>query len=360
MFSELALTLFLNNYSPALLKASYYVSQSIYPFTLLALLIAIRKRGIKSGIYCASAIALVYALNFGLKLIFDMPRPESNGIHLIEKKYDASFPSGHAAGSFSAAAISGYNIMYIWAALIAISRLVLGVHFLRDIVAGALLGTVISRLAIKYERQITYAFFGSEHAFEARRKLVHGIFGGAIAAFVYFAPKEFAAAALFISAAAAFAVSRALKGGIRLPVIDAVVSAFERKKDIENFPLKGTLFFLLGASASAAIYDTKIAAASIVILALGDCLSTLVGRPFGKTKYPHNIKKSAEGSLAGLVAAFAGAVVFVPAPIAATGALAGMIIESFNITLFGAEVDDNLSIPIICGAVMTAAISAAI
>jgi undecaprenyl-diphosphatase len=60
-----------------------------------------------------------------------------------------SFPSGHALNAFALAAVVGPAFPAAWpvvgflAASIAASRVVLGVHFLSDVLAGAVLGTVI-------------------------------------------------------------------------------------------------------------------------------------------------------------------------------------------------------------------------
>lgn len=60
-----------------------------------------------------------------------------------------SFPSGHAAGSFAFAAFVAVRAprwaapALVWAALVAWSRCVLGVHYPTDVLAGALLGTAV-------------------------------------------------------------------------------------------------------------------------------------------------------------------------------------------------------------------------
>ncbi|NCB52989.1 MAG: phosphatase PAP2 family protein [Clostridia bacterium] len=61
-----------------------------------------------------------------------------------------SFPSGHASSSFASAYALGKSrggkwwLLYIPAALIALSRVYVGVHYLSDIAGGALVGTAVS------------------------------------------------------------------------------------------------------------------------------------------------------------------------------------------------------------------------
>ena len=71
-----------------------------------------------------------------------------------------SFPSGHASSSFAAAYVLAKEFGrkgawgYLPASLIAISRIYVGVHYLTDILGGAILGTgsaiVLYHLAAKY------------------------------------------------------------------------------------------------------------------------------------------------------------------------------------------------------------------
>ncbi|MBN2565943.1 MAG: phosphatase PAP2 family protein, partial [Candidatus Eisenbacteria bacterium] len=65
-----------------------------------------------------------------------------------------SFPSAHASNSFAMATVAswGYRrlavLFYIVAALVAYSRIYVGLHYPLDSLAGALLGVLVGRLSI--------------------------------------------------------------------------------------------------------------------------------------------------------------------------------------------------------------------
>jgi membrane-associated phospholipid phosphatase len=91
-------------------------------------------------------------LNQGLKLVFAKPRPQLWTPLIVEHSY--SFPSGHALGSsvvygFLAVLLADhypryragiYSIAVLIVGLIGLSRLVLGVHYPTDIMAGYAVG----------------------------------------------------------------------------------------------------------------------------------------------------------------------------------------------------------------------------
>ncbi|MBU4299894.1 MAG: phosphatase PAP2 family protein [Nanoarchaeota archaeon] len=352
MLLELPLTLYLNGYSPALLKAAYYVSESIYLMLFVSVLLALKNGGLKKGIYTTASLGIIFVVSTALKMIFNISRPNNDALVFIDKETDASFPSTHSSTSFGAAAISAKNIMYLWAAFIAVSRMVLGVHYLSDILAGAFIGYAIGNAARIYEKIIFNTFFSKEHIFETRRKLVHGLLGVPVSLFVFFAPRPFALYFSITLIIFLLLLSAMIRSGIYVPLLSEILAIFERKKDMQEFPLKGTIYFLIGSFATMLLFEKTIASAAIIILALGDCFSTLVGKPFGMTKHTHNGKKSVEGSFAGFVAAFIGALFLVSPKVALIGAFAGMFVESLDLKIFGIPVDDNFSVPIIAGAVM--------
>jgi membrane-associated phospholipid phosphatase len=62
-----------------------------------------------------------------------------------------SFPSGHAARAFLIATIAAglgpawlALLLWVWAPVVALARVAMGVHYLSDIVAGALFGIVVA------------------------------------------------------------------------------------------------------------------------------------------------------------------------------------------------------------------------
>lgn len=98
------------------------------------------------------AVAAAYAGNTAIKLVVRRHRPQLPGLPpLISTPTQLSFPSAHASSSFAAArgfapllGPHGKTYIYPAAALMAASRVYLGVHYPSDILAGALLGTLIA------------------------------------------------------------------------------------------------------------------------------------------------------------------------------------------------------------------------
>ena len=99
-----------------------------------------------------ATVAGSYVFNTALKFAVRRPRPQLRDLPpLTSTPTQLSFPSAHATTSFAAARV--YSAagapalpLYVLAGGLAASRLYLGVHYPSDILAGAVLGTVIGSL----------------------------------------------------------------------------------------------------------------------------------------------------------------------------------------------------------------------
>ncbi|MEX0740455.1 MAG: phosphatase PAP2 family protein [Pseudohongiella sp.] len=73
---------------------------------------------------------------------------------VLKPSDEFSFPSGHTTAAFMIAGITsicfpGVSLVaYTWAALIGLSRVMLRVHFISDVLAGMLLGSLIAYLSL--------------------------------------------------------------------------------------------------------------------------------------------------------------------------------------------------------------------
>lgn len=98
------------------------------------------------GVYLVVATAGAWLLDNALKDLFDRARPSFD--EPLARSSGASFPSGHAmtaAGAYGAVALVWRRPWVVAACValivvIALTRVALGVHWLSDVVVGALLG----------------------------------------------------------------------------------------------------------------------------------------------------------------------------------------------------------------------------
>ena len=185
--------------------------------------------------------------------------------------------------------------------------------------------------------------------FEWNRQLFHIFLGIAIVALLLydFIDKKIILIIIIIGIILSY-----LSKTIRIPIIYDLLQKFERKEDIERFSGKGIIFYFIGAYAALLLFPKDIAMACIMVLALGDAVSHLYGLHYGKIKHPLSSEKFLEGTIAGFIAGFIGAFVFLPWWEAVLASLVAMIIEAVEIKIGTQQVDDNLIVPIVAGAVV--------
>lgn len=127
-------------------------------YVIAALLLLISQRYEMAGILTA-ALAVERLCYFVLKSHFRRNRPPQAipGFQSVVQPSDQfSFPSGHTSAAFLAATLAsawlpefGW-ILYFWAGSVGMSRVLLGVHFPTDTLAGAILGHAMALLALGF------------------------------------------------------------------------------------------------------------------------------------------------------------------------------------------------------------------
>ena len=122
----------------------------------------------------------------------------------------------------------------------------------------------------------------------------------------------------------------------------------------EAHTLTGATYVTLAALLTIVLFEEKpIAITALLFLSVSDALASLVGIRFGRARF---FGKSLAGSTAFFVSAGAIGLFMLSATplIALAGALVGTVVEALPLKIGGYRLDDNLSIPLIAGAAMTA------
>lgn len=91
-----------------------------------------------------------------IKFLVRRERPAGEWGGIYRNTDPHSFPSGHAARAFLIAILASAlappwlaAVLWIWAPLVALARVSMGVHYLSDIIAGALLGIIVGVIGLQ-------------------------------------------------------------------------------------------------------------------------------------------------------------------------------------------------------------------
>ncbi|MGZ4942329.1 MAG: phosphatase PAP2 family protein [Halobacteriota archaeon] len=162
---EYTLTHFIRglNDNPALNTLLTWVSFTADTLFMVLMIAALYLGGYrKEALVFAVVFLVTNVVTLGLKYLIARPRPSDLG---IVPEAEPSFPSGHTSNAFSfATTLSYYHgkvapFLFAWALLVAFSRVLLGLHYVTDLLGGAAVGIVVSliitRIAAKYDVQVS-------------------------------------------------------------------------------------------------------------------------------------------------------------------------------------------------------------
>ena len=116
--------------------------------------------------------------------------------------------------------------------------------------------------------------------------------------------------------------------------------------------LSGSPTYIVGVGTAVFLFDLPVAVASVLFLAFGDVAATVAGEAWGRTRF---LGKSLEGSAAFVVAGTGAGLLphlfgrGLSIPVLFAGAVTAAVVE----VLTPKRLNDNLTIPLISGAVMT-------
>ena len=103
-----------------------------------------------------AGIVLLAVIVMSIKFTVRRRRPEGEWGGIYRNTDPHSFPSGHAARSFLIAALGlGLGpawlaiLLCIWAPLVSLARVSMGVHYVSDIVAGTVLGFILGLIGFQ-------------------------------------------------------------------------------------------------------------------------------------------------------------------------------------------------------------------
>lgn len=178
---------------------------------------------------------------------------------------------------------------------------------------------------------------------EIKRQSLHLLFGMALVILYYF--EHISARDVFFMLIAGILVFFINKNK-KIKYLEFFIKHFERADN--NHEGLGVLTYMLGAFLTMLIFGSNknLVCASLVVLAIGDSVSPIVGIHLGKIKFKYSEKKI-EGIIAGIIASSVIASLFITWYIAFIAASVAMIFEAFDYS-----VDDNISIPLISASVI--------
>ncbi|AKB24024.1 Undecaprenyl-diphosphatase [Methanosarcina sp. MTP4] len=138
-----------------------FISLRFDYFLFLILAALFYFRGRNEALFYLSLLLVSWNLALALKPIFAVPRPED--IRFVTCTTGYSMPSGHTLMAFASAVFlhprAGKLKLPVWifAVLVSLSRIFIGVHYPSDVLVGALIGCLLGLLWLYVEKKLVNA-----------------------------------------------------------------------------------------------------------------------------------------------------------------------------------------------------------
>jgi hypothetical protein len=119
---------------------------------------ALDRRRRRQWLTAAGGVVTAHAVSIAVKRVVRRPRPDDPRVRvLVGTPSQLSFPSSHAASTTAAAVLYGGLTGTPAAAGVVppmlVSRVILGVHYPTDVVAGSVLGAAVGGLVLRWLRR---------------------------------------------------------------------------------------------------------------------------------------------------------------------------------------------------------------
>lgn len=138
----------------------------------------------------------------------------------------------------------------------------------------------------------------------------------------------------------------------KAPWLYKLLTFFERKKDLKEFPGRGPVYFFLGAAATLLFFPQDIAYAAILILSLGDSLNHYYNRQKEFKTLPWNPNKNWRGLTVGIIIGTLASSTLVPLGAAFLASFVSITMESMPIRIAHLYLNDNIFVPLVAGGIL--------
>ncbi len=106
-----------------------------------------------------AGISILAAVVMALKFLIRRRRPEGEWGGIYRNTDPHSFPSGHAARAFLIAILAtglgpawAAVLLWLWAPLVSLARVAMGVHYISDIAAGSVVGILFGLIVLQVQQ----------------------------------------------------------------------------------------------------------------------------------------------------------------------------------------------------------------